>query len=145
MNSQTYGNSLYSVKQKCSSRRVKFLIPLYMFISSPRSQLLVQPGDLTDAFASCQRRHFLQCQIGSRHKPLSWLLHLLYIFITSLFSSCPAPTHTQREKTHTHLHTNAPHKYVHTQRTVHTYRHTNCKIKYIYYVELEQVSNLCLK
>lgn len=54
--------------------------------------------------------------------PLSWLLHLLYIFITSLFSSCPAPTHTHTltQKKNTHLDTN---RLSHTLRTVHT--HTN--------------------
>lgn len=110
MNSQTHGNSFFFCSTEKLIEKGQVFIPLYMFTSSRQSHLLVQPGDPTDAFASCQRRHFLQCQIGSRHKPLSWLLHLLYIFITSLFSSCPAPTHT-----HTHTHKERKHPPTYTQ------------------------------
>lgn len=67
---------------------------LYTFISSWSGS----SGDPGDVFNFRWGQNFLWCQMGSRQEPLSWLLHLLYIFITGLFSSCRVPTHTYKEK-----------------------------------------------
>lgn len=61
-------------------------------------------------------QNFFWCQTGSRREPLSWLLHLLYIFITGLFSSCRVPTHMYKEENpHPPKHA-AKIPYVHTSR-----------------------------
>lgn len=98
-NSQTHGNNFYPVKQK-SSLEWSSSLHLYIFISS-----WFNPVTPTDKFNFRLGQNFRWCQIGSRREPLSWLLHLLYIFIIGLFSSCRVPTHRNKEKIHTHLNT----------------------------------------
>lgn len=80
-------------------------------------------------FAFRQKRHFLQCQMGSRHKPLSSAatsalhIHPRASLILALRPHSYSPIHT-RQKTHTHTYTQMhAHRYVHMQRTEHTYKH----------------------
>lgn len=100
----------YPVKQKLCSGGVKHHASVSLYI------ILVQPGDLDDVFNFRWGQNFFWCQTGSRREPLSWLLHLLYIFITGLFSSCPVPTHMYKEENpHPPKHA-AKIPYVHTSR-----------------------------
>lgn len=61
-------------------------------------------------FAFCQRQHFLQCRMGSRHKPLSSAgtsalhIHPRASLILALRPHTHSPTHTQTENTPTYMH-----------------------------------------
>lgn len=80
-------------------------------------------------FAFCQRRHFLQCQIGSRHEPLSSAAtSALHIHPRASLILAPAPTlahtHTHKQKTHTYTYTQMHTLwYVHAQGTKYAYKH----------------------
>lgn len=98
-------------------------------------------------FAFCQRRHFLQCQMGSRRKPLSSAatsalhIHPRASLILALRPHTLSRAHT-KQKTHTHTYLHAQH--THVQRTQHTHKHVlglrKCKKQkqLICYVELEE-------
>lgn len=80
-------------------------------------------------FAFCQRQHFLQCQMGSRRKPLSSAatsaLHIhpraSLILAPRPHTHSPAHTHTHKQKTHLST------RMAHAQKKVctHIIRHIN--------------------
>lgn len=81
-------------------------------------------------FAFCQRRHFLQCQMGSRHNPLSSAatsalhIHPRASLILALRPHSHSPPHTHKQKIHTPIYTQMQtHRYVHTQRAEHACKH----------------------
>lgn len=99
-------------------------------------------------FAFCQRRHFLQCQMGSRRKPLSSAAtSALHIHPRASLILAPRPhshsaAHTQTENTHTRRPTHKRTRMC-ARGTEHTYKTCTVikevkKKQFIYYVKLEE-------